>query len=45
MCSVAMFFISLISSTHPVGHRDLGMGVAHEIGAGLEVVNAFGDIG
>jgi len=40
-----MFFITLISSPHPRGHRDLVMAVAREIGAGLEVHRAFGDIG
>ncbi len=29
----------------PFGDRDLGMAVAHEIGAGLEVHRVFGDIG
>ncbi len=43
--SVAMFFIPRISSPHPLGHRDLLMAVAHEIGAGLEVHRVFGDIG
>ena len=37
--------ISLISSPHPRGHRDLVMAVAREISAGLEVRRVFGDIG
>ena len=40
-----MLFITLISSPYHLGHRDLVMAVAREIGAGLEVVKAFGDIG
>ena len=37
--------ITDISSPHPLGHRDLVMAVAREIGAGLEVHRVFGDIG
>jgi len=37
-----MFFVTLISSPHHLGQV---MAVAREIGAGLEVVKAFGDIG
>ena len=37
--------ITLTSSTHPRGHRDLVITLAREIGAGLEVHRVFGDIG
>jgi hypothetical protein len=40
-----MFFMTLIPSSYPFGHRNLVMAVAHDIGAGLEVHRVFGDIG